>query len=161
MLSVTLEGFPKRLDRHVQGLVNGGFGRGTNELLQEIRVTAPKDLGGHASGYAIEPAIWRDDGSFKGALVNNTPNSLFRERGRPPGRQPPISAVEGWAKRRGLSPYLVARGIAKRGTARWRENDNPLGIDRASVEGNIILKANSIVNIGIDKACELASDWEV
>lgn len=29
---------------------------------------------------------------------------------------PPISALTGWARRHGVSPYVVARGIAKKGT---------------------------------------------
>lgn len=29
---------------------------------------------------------------------------------------PPISAIEGWARRHGLNPYLVARAIARKGT---------------------------------------------
>lgn len=161
MLKVTLENFPKNLTRHVQGQVNGGFGRGTDQLLKDIRIASPKDLGDHARGFSIEPAILRDNGDFKGALVNNTPNSLFRERGRGPGKPPPSSAVEGWAKRRGLSPFLIARAIGKRGTQRWRDNTNALGIDRSSTEGNIKVNSDSIVTIGIDNACDLASDWEV
>jgi hypothetical protein len=51
VLRVTLEGIPNNLTRHVQGLVNGGFGKGTDQLLKDIRIAAPKDLGGHARGY--------------------------------------------------------------------------------------------------------------
>lgn len=29
---------------------------------------------------------------------------------------PPISAISGWAQRKGINPYLVARAIAKKGT---------------------------------------------
>jgi hypothetical protein len=37
------------------------------------------------------------------------------ERGRPPHVVSP-KALEGWARRRGLNPYAVARSIAKKGT---------------------------------------------
>jgi hypothetical protein len=40
----------------------------------------------------------------------------FVERGRRPGKYPPIAAISGWAKRHGISPFLVARAIARRGT---------------------------------------------
>jgi hypothetical protein len=40
---------------------------------------------------------------------------LFVERGRRPGRPPPVSAVAGWARRHGVSPYLVARAIGRKG----------------------------------------------
>lgn len=41
---------------------------------------------------------------------------LFVERGRRPGKFPPISAIQGWARRHGIPPFLVARAIARRGT---------------------------------------------
>lgn len=37
------------------------------------------------------------------------------ERGRRPGRMPPIEAIRGWAQQRGLVPFLVARAIGRRG----------------------------------------------
>lgn len=41
---------------------------------------------------------------------------LFVERGRRPGRYPPIAAIAGWARRHGIPPFLVARAIARKGT---------------------------------------------
>lgn len=41
---------------------------------------------------------------------------LFVERGRRPGKYPPIAAIAGWARRHGIPPFLVARAIARRGT---------------------------------------------
>lgn len=38
------------------------------------------------------------------------------EFGRRPGKWPPIAAVEGWARRHGISPFLVARAIGRKGT---------------------------------------------
>lgn len=38
------------------------------------------------------------------------------ERGRRPGKYPPIAAIQGWARRHGIPPFLVARKIARRGT---------------------------------------------
>jgi len=37
------------------------------------------------------------------------------EYGRRPGRMPPIAAIEPWARRHGMNPFLVARAIGRRG----------------------------------------------
>jgi len=41
---------------------------------------------------------------------------LWVERGRRPGKAPPIEAIAGWARRHGVNPFVVARAIARRGT---------------------------------------------
>lgn len=38
------------------------------------------------------------------------------EFGRKPGAFPPIGALDRWARKRGLNPFLVARAIARKGT---------------------------------------------
>ena len=45
---------------------------------------------------------------------------LWAERGRAPGRRPPIAAIAGWARRHGVNPFALASAIAKRGTRRYR-----------------------------------------
>jgi hypothetical protein len=40
---------------------------------------------------------------------------LYVERGGRP-HSPPVAALVGWARRHGVSPYAVQRGIARRGT---------------------------------------------
>jgi len=52
-------------------------------------------------------------------VFHATPISLDVERGRPAGRpQPPIAAMERWARRAGISvhPFVLARQIKQRGT---------------------------------------------
>jgi hypothetical protein len=39
----------------------------------------------------------------------------FVEYGRRPGRMPPIAAIEPWARRHGMNPFLVARAIGRKG----------------------------------------------
>jgi hypothetical protein len=41
---------------------------------------------------------------------------LFVERGRRPGRRPPVAALAGWARRHGVNPFALARAIGRRGT---------------------------------------------
>lgn len=67
------------------------------------------------------------------AVIRNTaPASLFRVTGRGPGKRPPAAAgtpLANWALSKGLNPYILASAIAARGTQRWRDNNNFLGID--------------------------------
>lgn len=40
---------------------------------------------------------------------------LYVELGRRPGKQPPIKAIEGWARRHGINPFVLARSIGRKG----------------------------------------------
>lgn len=46
--------------------------------------------------------------------------------GRRPGSFPPIDAVEDWARRHGIPPFLVARSIAQNGTRPTKFLERPL-----------------------------------
>lgn len=79
-------------------------------------------------------AIQRTRGAFLADAIiqNDADNSLFRVIGRGPGKMPPHrqgSDLERWATAKGLPAFLVAKTIAQKGTQRWRDNDNILGID--------------------------------
>ena len=52
-------------------------------------------------GYIVEP---------------HTKYAYFAHEGRRPGRMPPVDAVEGWAKRKGMNPFILARAIGRKGT---------------------------------------------
>ena len=58
-------------------------------------------------------------------IGTDIPYATFMEFGRPPGKGPPISAIEGWAKRHGIDPFLVQRAIKRRGIPVGTV-DNPL-----------------------------------
>lgn len=62
-------------------------------------------------------------------ITNTAPYSSFRVAGRGPGKPPPISAIRSWARLKGLNPYAVQKGIGRRGTRRWRDKDNWVGIN--------------------------------
>ncbi|MEM6432375.1 MAG: hypothetical protein AAF773_00740 [Cyanobacteria bacterium P01_D01_bin.115] len=148
-------GIRRAVETHIQDEMNIAM-RG---LEAALRVQSPRDLGGHARGYRVVLFEFRNDDLF-GQLVNDVANSLFRERGRPPGRQPPVAALEGWARRKGLSAYLVARKIGEKGTDRWIENRNPLGIDRDSQVGAIIVNNDSIIYVYLDDGIDRANRFE-
>jgi len=54
-------------------------------------------------------------GNLTGEVGPSVKYGLYVERGRRPGRPPPVSAVAAWARRHGVSPFLVARAIGRKG----------------------------------------------
>ncbi|MFZ9740101.1 MAG: hypothetical protein ACO3EZ_19145 [Prochlorotrichaceae cyanobacterium] len=89
-----------------------------------------------AGGWDIKPARKRRGviPQVIGEVVNTADAAEFRIRGRGPGKQPPINKIERWALANGISPYALAKAIAKRGTRRWREKDNILKQDPITLE---------------------------
>jgi hypothetical protein len=53
--------------------------------------------------------------TLKGVLENRAPYAIFVHEGTRP-HFPPLHAIERWANRHGINPYLVARAISKKGT---------------------------------------------
>lgn len=53
--------------------------------------------------------------SLKGTLENRSPYAIFVHEGTRP-HFPPIHAIERWADRHGINPFVVARAISRKGT---------------------------------------------
>jgi hypothetical protein len=151
--------FPKDLKKFVLRHIEDGLNDAGQELQAYMRANAPRDLGDHASGYRWQAIEFDGSGELSGAFVNELPNSLSRERGSPPGTRPAIAALKGWADRRGLNAYLVARKINRVGTDRWIRNENPLGIDRSSTPTDIKVNADSIVQRKLNEGIVNANEF--
>jgi len=158
MISIEIEFPDGDIEFIVKGHITEAMDDSGRSLENYLRSNAPQDLGDHSRVYRVEPFQFRGD-ELTGALANDVANSLYRERGRPPGRMPPVKALEGWANRRGIPAYLVARKIGLEGTERWIANENPLGIDRASQPGNIIVNPDSIVIEKLNEGITAANDF--
>lgn len=65
---------------------------------------------------SISHSIEGSGASLTGRVGPSARYGFWVERGRRPGRQPPIAAIAGWARRHGVSPFVVARAIGRRGT---------------------------------------------
>jgi HK97 gp10 family phage protein len=65
---------------------------------------------------SINHTISGAGGSLRGEVGPSTRYGFFVEHGRGPGKPPPVAAIEGWARRHGANPFLVARAIGRRGT---------------------------------------------
>ena len=78
------------------------------------RTLAGKDTGRNAG--SITHKISGSGANLTSKIGPSTAYGVWAERGRGPGRMPPIAAVEGWARRKGINPYVLARSIARKGT---------------------------------------------
>lgn len=58
-------------------------------------------------------------GNLKGEVSPTSKHAIFVHEGRKPGRMPPFqegTALNSWARRRGINPFVVARAIGRKGT---------------------------------------------
>jgi hypothetical protein len=78
------------------------------------RSLAPKDTGRLAG--SITHAISGGGASLTSRIGPSVSWGIYVERGRRPGKPPPVSAIAPWARRHGANPFLVARAIGRRGT---------------------------------------------
>ena len=86
-------------------------------------------------------------------LENPLPFAFERLAGRPPGKQPPVSKLERWARSKGISPYAVARSIGQRGTQRYQEGPssnvllaNPVSKEIPTARGPQVLTTANMVS---------------
>lgn len=79
-------------------------------LLGDARKKAPVDR-----GFLRGAGMVTSFSPLKGKLENTAPYAKFVHDGTKP-HFPPLHAIEPWARRHGIPPFLVARSIAKKGT---------------------------------------------
>jgi HK97 gp10 family phage protein len=82
-------------------------------LEAEIKKRAPRDTG-RLQG-SVHHTITGSGANLTGRVGPSVAYALFVEKGTR-AHYPPIAAISGWARRHGMSPYALARGIARRGT---------------------------------------------
>ena len=118
------------------------------ELADELQQNSPEGATGDLkkSWDVIQATRQRNTLDVRFSVINRAPESLFRVVGRAPGRIPPFhegSSIDQWVKeKQGVSDpkerkrrrFLIARGIAREGTKRWRDKENVLGLDPVSGE---------------------------
>lgn len=96
---------PKMVDRPCRNFLE----RASILVQNEARRLAPVDTG------RLRGSIGRDVGARQAEIGTNVDYAPYVEKGTRP-HFPPVAAVAGWATKRGLEPYAVARGISRRGT---------------------------------------------
>lgn len=97
-------------------------------ITARAREIAPKDLGTLRNSITFKPV--RAKGRMPRGIkimatapyaiyVHGDPNKKYRQSppfNRTKPHYPPVSALTGWAERKGLNPYAVAASIAEKGT---------------------------------------------
>jgi HK97 gp10 family phage protein len=83
-------------------------------IQRDAKIGAPVDTGRLRA--SITPSVADLGDVVQGVVGSNVTYAPYMELGTRP-HWPPISALEVWARRHGTEPYLVARAIARRGTA--------------------------------------------
>jgi len=101
---------PATLATEVRGAMTAG------SLLIEgaARGLAPKDTGRLAG--SITHSISGGGANLTSKIGPSVQYGLFVERGRAAGKMPPIAAIAGWAARKGIDPFVLARSIGRKGT---------------------------------------------
>jgi hypothetical protein len=100
--------------------------------------------------------------NFIGEVQSGMFYGEYVERGRRPGRQPPVEAIELWVQRKlGVSPdesrnvaYLIARAIGRRGTSGAAMFDKGFEAGKEPVEklwSNVVDKASKRIDAEMSK----------
>ena len=79
-----------------------------------MRTLAPRDTG-RLQG-SVTHRIEGGGANLTGIVGPSVRYAYWVEYGRGAGRQPPIGAISGWARRHGIHPFSLARAIGRRGT---------------------------------------------
>lgn len=84
------------------------------ELQKEARALVPVDTS--ALRISIENSASPVNGGYMVKVEPTLPYAKDIEFGRPPGTQVSPAALMGWARRKGLNAYAVAKSIEKKGS---------------------------------------------
>lgn len=82
-------------------------------VTRDAKANTPVDQG--VTRASITPSVASRGSEVMGIVGSNLKSALWAEKGTRP-HWPPLVAIEPWARRHGMSAYLVARAISRRGT---------------------------------------------
>jgi HK97 gp10 family phage protein len=108
---VSLRRFYKRIDPDnlIEKPLDSFYDRVGKTIEQKAKHNAPEDTG------KLRRSIKYKKVRGGAVVLVGADYGLFVHEGTKP-HWPPVSALQGWADRHGISPYAVAAGIAKHGT---------------------------------------------
>lgn len=78
------------------------------------RSLVSKDTG--RTGGSITHLITGSGANLTSKIGPSVATAIYLEKGRKPGKMPPVKAIEPWARRHGINPYMLARSIGRKGT---------------------------------------------
>lgn len=80
------------------------------DMQRDSAKEAPVDTG------TLQSVIRLSRSNLRYRVYPESDYAVYAHDGRKPGKQPPVEAVESWARRKGIDPFLVARAIGRKGT---------------------------------------------
>ena len=115
----------------------------TLQLQRDARIFAPVNIGRLQS--SIVPAIRATPDTVEGVVGTDVDYAPYMEFGTRP-HFPPIAALQVWADRHGVSAFLVARAIARRGLAPRRYMQRSFEKNKSAIERRFERAIAEIVN---------------
>lgn len=112
------------------------------------RTLAPKDTGRLAG--SITFAITGSGANLTSKIGPSVAYGLPVEKGRAAGKMPPVAALMGWASRKGIDPYALAKSIARKGI-------KPKPFMQPAFEGNRVRVVSLFEKIGVAVTQRMAS----
>ncbi len=116
------------------------FDRNTAQLVQDLKAASPVGATGSLrDGWTSTSARKLGAvGQYSTTVRNMAPNSFYRIVGRGPGKMPPKEPILAWVRAGGVQgkeaekrTFLIRRKIGQKGTDRWIEGKNPIGITKS------------------------------
>lgn len=111
-------------------------------VLRDAKIAAPVDTGRLRASITPEVRVEGDD--VLGVVGSNVAYAPMMEMGTRPF-WPPVAALETWARRHGISAFLVARAIARRGIRARRFLQGAFEKNRERIIARIERAAKEIV----------------
>lgn len=96
----------------------------------QARAGTPIGVAGNLKNSWVQTSARFANDEYSASIFNRSEYAVYGIMGRGPGKFPPFgpnTPLAAWANKRGITPFLVARSIAKRGTQRWRDKTNWVG----------------------------------
>lgn len=127
-------------------VVLDGIRRATALVLRDAKKNVPVDSGQLKSSLTADVRV-EGMGSRRvmGVVGTNKSYGPYVEMGTKP-HWPPLKAVETWARRHGISPFLVARSIATKGTKAVKFLQRSFDDNRATIKDIIGTAVSKVVS---------------
>lgn len=124
--------------------------RSVDVLEAAVVQRTPVASGATRAGWGTK--IERGQSAVKGIVANPVQHAIFAEKGRAPGKMPPIAPIELWVRRKlGVNAkesrsvaFLIARAIGRRGTKGAHMAEEGLAAVRPQIEADFAQIANRV-----------------
>jgi len=111
---------------------------------RKAKINAPVDVGRLRASITPEVTIAPLGNTIQGVVGSNVEYAPAMEFGAPP-HWPPLSDLEPWARRHGMSAFVVARAIARRGIKGRKYLQNALESSHDYIVGRLGRAVKTIV----------------